>query len=167
MVLVQLHNFHLSFLMYHLYLYIKTGPWYHQVFSSHNISMISHVGRCFSWGRVEATYAISVRMDNQRWKNTTMFHEQYSIYKGLNVLYKLTHYGLVMPYGVGNFCQHQFNADFVSIGTLGTNFSEIGIKIQNFSFMKMHLKMSSAKWLPFCPGRYELKTDHVYHWLYL
>ena len=30
------------------------------------------------------------------------------------------------------------------------------IKIQNFSFQKMHLKISSAKWQPFCPGRYEL-----------
>ena len=32
------------------------------------------------------------------------------------------------------------------------NFSEILIKIQNFSFTKMHLKISSAKWRPFCPG---------------
>ena len=35
------------------------------------------------------------------------------------------------------------------IGPLGTNFSEILIGIQTFSFMKMHLKMSSAKWRPF------------------
>ena len=34
----------------------------------------------------------------------------------------------------------------------GTNFGEILITIQNFSFMKMHLKISSAKWPPFCPG---------------
>ena len=40
----------------------------------------------------------------------------------------------------------------LSIGPLGTNFSEISIKIQNFSFMKMHLKISCAKWRPFCPG---------------
>ena len=38
------------------------------------------------------------------------------------------------------------------IQTLGTNFSEILIRIQTFSFEKMHLKMSSAKWHPFCPG---------------
>ena len=31
------------------------------------------------------------------------------------------------------------------IGPLGTNFSEIFIKIQNFSFTKMHLKISSGK----------------------
>ena len=35
---------------------------------------------------------------------------------------------------------------------LGTNLSEIFIKIQNFSSTKMHLKLSSAKWQPFCPG---------------
>ena len=32
------------------------------------------------------------------------------------------------------------NAGLLSIGPLGTNFSEIWIEIQNFSFMKMHLK---------------------------
>ena len=32
----------------------------------------------------------------------------------------------------------------MSIGTLGTNIGEFLIKIQNFSFMKMHPKMSSA-----------------------
>ena len=37
------------------------------------------------------------------------------------------------------------NAGLLSIGPLGTNFSEIWIKIQKFSFTKMHLKMSSAK----------------------
>ena len=32
---------------------------------------------------------------------------------------------------------------------IGTNFSEILIKIQTFSFRKRHMKMSSAKWLQF------------------
>ena len=32
------------------------------------------------------------------------------------------------------------NTGLLLIGPLGTNFSEIAIKIQNFSFMKMHLK---------------------------
>ena len=48
------------------------------------------------------------------------------------------------------------NAGLLSIGPLGTNFSEILIKIQNFSFMKMHLKISSVKWRPFCPRGDEL-----------
>ena len=38
------------------------------------------------------------------------------------------------------------------IGSLGTNFSEILIGNQTFSFKKMHLKMSSAKWRPFYFG---------------
>ena len=44
------------------------------------------------------------------------------------------------------------NAGILLIGPLGTNFSEIWIGIQAFSFTKMHLKMSSAKWRPFCLG---------------
>ena len=35
---------------------------------------------------------------------------------------------------------------------MGTNFSEILIKMQNFSFTKMHMKITPAKWRPFCPG---------------
>ena len=42
------------------------------------------------------------------------------------------------------------NAGILFIGTLGTNFSEFLIGIQAFSFKKMHLKMSSVKWRPFC-----------------
>ena len=43
-------------------------------------------------------------------------------------------------------------AGLLSVGPLGSNFSEILIKIGNFSFTKIHLKMSSATWWPFCPG---------------
>ena len=48
------------------------------------------------------------------------------------------------------------NAGILLIGPLGTNFSEILIGIQMLSFKKMHLKMSSAKWRPFCLGLNEL-----------
>ena len=51
------------------------------------------------------------------------------------------------------------NAGLLSIRTLGTIFSEILIKIQKFSFMKMHLKISSAKLRPFCP-----RGDELTHW---
>ena len=44
------------------------------------------------------------------------------------------------------------NAWISSTGPLGTNFNEILIQIHTFSFMKMHLKRSSAKWPPFCLG---------------
>ena len=39
----------------------------------------------------------------------------------------------------------QTNAGLLSIGTLGTSFSEFLIKIQNFSFTKLRPKMSSAR----------------------
>ena len=42
------------------------------------------------------------------------------------------------------------NAGILSIGPLWTNFNEISIKIHIFTFKKIHLKMSSWKWQPFC-----------------
>ena len=44
------------------------------------------------------------------------------------------------------------NAGMLLIRPFGTNLSEILIGIQTFSFKKMHLKMSSAKWRPFFLG---------------
>ena len=44
------------------------------------------------------------------------------------------------------------NAGILLIGPLGTNFIGILNGIQTFSFKKMHLKMSSAKWRPFGLG---------------
>ena len=49
-------------------------------------------------------------------------------------------------------------AGILLIGPLGTNFSEIFIGIQTFSFKKMHLKMSSAKWRPFVSA--SIKSIH-------
>ena len=48
------------------------------------------------------------------------------------------------------------NARTLLIGPLRINFSEILIKIQKFSFTKMHLKISSVKWRPSCSGGDEL-----------
>ena len=42
------------------------------------------------------------------------------------------------------------NDEILLIGSLGTNFSQILIKIYTFSFKKMHWKMSSGKWRPSC-----------------
>ena len=50
------------------------------------------------------------------------------------------------------------NVGILLIGTLRTNFSEILSEIHTFSFKKMHLKISSAKWRPFCLGLNELKA---------
>ena len=52
------------------------------------------------------------------------------------------------------------NADLLSFGPLRKTVSEIRIEIQNFSVMKMHWNISSAKWRPFCPGGDEL-IQHV------
>ena len=51
------------------------------------------------------------------------------------------------------------NAGLLLIEPIGTNFSEISIGIQRFSFKEMHLNMSSAKWRPFCLGLNELKAQ--------
>ena len=48
----------------------------------------------------------------------------------------------------------------MSIGPLGTNFSGMLFKILILSFLKMHMKISSVKWRPFCPGRDELNACH-------
>ena len=50
------------------------------------------------------------------------------------------------------------NAGILLIGPLGTNLSDILIQIQTFSFKKMHLKISSAKWRQFCLGLNVLKV---------
>ena len=49
------------------------------------------------------------------------------------------------------------NAGILLIGPLGTNYGEIAITIHIFSFKKMHLKMSSGEWRPFCLGLNVLK----------
>ena len=91
---------------------------------------------------------------------------------------KLTHWGRVMHICVGNLTiigsddgllpgRRQAiiwtNAVILLIGLLGTNFSELLIEIQTFSFKKKHLKVSSAKLRPFCLGLNELMSCPPYH----
>ena len=54
------------------------------------------------------------------------------------------------------------NAGILLIGLLVTNFCEIVIKIHTFSFKKMHLKMASAKWRPFCLGLNQEAKKYLY-----
>ena len=54
------------------------------------------------------------------------------------------------------------NDRILSIRPLATNFNETLIGIQTSSFKKMYLKMSSAKWCPFCLGLNVLKVSHVH-----
>ena len=61
------------------------------------------------------------------------------------------------------------NADLLSIGLLGTTFSEIRIGILSFSFKKMQLKYRLPKWRPFCPdgdGLIGHLHAHVPMWLW-
>ena len=51
------------------------------------------------------------------------------------------------------------NAGILLIGPWGTKFSDILIVFQTVSFKKMHLKMSSAKWRPFCLGLNVLNVE--------
>ena len=77
----------------------------------------------------------------------------------------LTHWGRVMHICVGNLIiigsdnglspgRRQTitwtNVGILLIAPLRTNFSEMLIEIHTFSFKKIHLKMSSGKWRPFC-----------------
>ena len=60
------------------------------------------------------------------------------------------------------------NAAILSIRPQGTYFSEILSKIWKFLFKKMHLKMSSAKWRPFCLGLnvlndHKASQEKIYH----
>ena len=79
----------------------------------------------------------------------------------------LTHWGRVTHICVGNLtiigsdngwspgrrrAITWINVGILLIGPLGTNFSEMLIEIHTFSFKKIHLKMSSGKWRPFCLG---------------
>ena len=44
------------------------------------------------------------------------------------------------------------NAGILLSGPLGTNFNGTSIEIHTFSLKKIHLKLSSGKWRPFCLG---------------
>ena len=87
------------------------------------------------------------------------YSDTLSLYLSLKVV--LTHWGRVTHIWVGKLTvigsdngllpgrrQAIFwtNAVILLIGPMGTNFSEILTKIYAFSFRKMHLEMSSAKW---------------------
>ena len=74
-------------------------------------------------------------------------------YEIWNVCWRLTHWGQWRIYAPGRRQAIIWtNAAILLIEHLGTNFSEILIKINTFSFKKMNLKISSGKWRPLCLG---------------
>ena len=83
------------------------------------------------------------------------------------VNYRLSHWGRVTHICFGNLtiigsdnglspgrrqAINWTNVGILLIGPLWSNFSETFIEIHTFSFKKIHLKMSSGKWRPFCLG---------------
>ena len=87
--------------------------------------------------------------------------------RGVNPCHGLTHWGRMTHICVSNLTiigsdnglspeRRQAviwtNDGILLIGPLGTNCSEILIEILNVSFKNMRLKVSSAKWRPFCLG---------------
>ena len=51
------------------------------------------------------------------------------------------------------------NTGVLLIGDLGTNFNAISSKIYTFSWMKIHMQMSSANWWAFCLGLNEFRSQ--------
>ena len=56
------------------------------------------------------------------------------------------------------FSTKRLSKPILGYGQKGIKFSEILFIIQSFSFTKMPLKISSAKWRPFCPGGNKLNN---------
>ena len=52
------------------------------------------------------------------------------------------------------------NAGMLLIGRLGTSFGEILIEIHIVSFMKMHVKIPSGRWRPYCHGISVLQSGY-------
>ena len=127
---------------------------------------------------------------SELWHSTLQIRKwNYSYYAGV-LTTCLTHWGRVTHICVGNLTiidpdnglspgRRQAiiwtNAWILLIGPLGTNSSEILVGIQTFSFKKMHFKMSSPKWRPFCLGLNVLthweqnghnKKSYFRHWIF-
>ena len=105
-------------------------------------------------------------------KYTSPARTQTSCRSAHGLSHMLTHWGLVTHICVGNLtiigpdnglspgrrqAIIRTNVGILLMEPLRTNFSEISIEISTFSLMKMHLKVSSGKWRPFCLGLNVLK----------
>ena len=142
-------------------------------------------------------------VDLGRHSNNGLFHDCHCLqqcgfvtakcwpfYTSLHEFNILTHWGRVMHIYVSKLpiigldnglspgrCQAIIgtNVWILLIGSLGTNFSQILIKIYTFSFKKMHREMSSGKWWPSCLGLNVLRRskngrhfpDDNFKWIFL
>ena len=83
-----------------------------------------------------------------------LIEAEWRIYASLNWVIIGSDNGLLPVWHKAIICT---NAGILLIGPLETSFSEILIGIQTFSFKKLHLKTSSAKWCLFCLSLNELR----------
>ena len=89
---------------------------------------------------------ISLKMSSPKW---------WPFHHSLNVL---THWGRVAHICISKLSIIVSDNGTLLIGPLGTNFNEILIeKFIHFHSLKIHLKISSGKWRPFCLGLNVLK----------
>ena len=147
--------------------------WQHTIFLTSESLFFLHIYASLSINELTARSSISNHWKS--WFSSTLNIQQSSLYLNqcwprssyiiTSVLkFYLTHWGRVM-----HICVSKLNSivsdnglspgrrqaitwtndGILLIGPLGTNFSETFSKIPTFSFKKMHLKTSSAKWLPF------------------
>ena len=123
----------------------------------HDIRITSYIRQ-----RLKCQRSVEYRNDNPRFMSGLLKHGYPFICMGqIGVSQKLiylTHWGRTTHICVGKLttiCSNnglspaRRHAGILLIGPLGTNFSEILIGIQAFSFKKMHLKMASTKWRRF------------------
>ena len=133
--------------------------------------MLSHI----SYTAVQfMNFPLWLNKTNNEWSYIPYISDEYEL-KGCFIFRfcsSLTHWGRVTHICVGNLIiidsdnglspgRRQAiiwtNAGILLIRSVGTNFSDFLSEIRAFSFKKMHLKMSSAKWRPFCLGLNVLK----------
>ena len=109
----------------------------------------------------------SLISDNIQFSRSTLLPKSHDLTGSFVCIQPLTHWGRVIHICVGNLViigsdnglsprRRQAiiwtNVGILLIRPLGTNFSEILIRNQTFSFKKIHLKMLFAKWHPSCLG---------------
>ena len=140
----------------------------HQDISTHDIDYAEYVSSCITWGRISTTCVMSVWRNDRTCIYIFMFPLNNSTCNGLTHWGWETHICVSEHVDIGSDYglvpnRHQAiiltNAGILLIGPLRTNFNELLIEIHTFSFKKMHVKMSSGKWRPFCLSLNELKIS--------
>ena len=114
------------------------------------IIMTSHNGCCI------ISLAVGINISRNTKPTGMLFPETYELIEAEWCIYASVNYIIISSDNGLLPGRHQAitwtNVGMLLIGLLATNFSEMIIEIHTFSFKKIHLKMSSGKWRPFCLG---------------